>query len=68
MNRKTPRTRRLALHRETLRGISQPDLGRVAGGTFVPELEPFDTGQPKTNAWTGSFPGEAFGNLMCERR
>lgn len=65
---KRDNTRRLRLHRETLRRMSQHDLGRVAGGTFAPDAEPYDTGLPKTNAWTGMVPGGVYGNLMCERR
>jgi hypothetical protein len=44
-------TRRLRLHRETLRVLRDDQLGRVRGAFCDDTVGP---GRPKTNAWTGS--------------
>ena len=52
---------RLRLHRETLRVLAADQLEGVHGG-YKPELTegPVWGGQPKSNAWTGNVPADAY--------
>jgi hypothetical protein len=50
--------RRLRIHRETLRSLSDRALVEVGGGTVVliGRLDSLDAILPKSNAWTGTQP------------
>ena len=58
MTRRT-KGRRLRIHRETIRTVSDRALGEVAGGTIVVlsvvnDTKVDESPQPRTNAWTGT--------------
>ncbi|HEY8142921.1 MAG TPA: hypothetical protein VIG06_09625 [Kofleriaceae bacterium] len=52
---------RLRLHRETLRVLAADELDRVNGGYKAELTEgPVWGSQPKSNAWTGAVPADAY--------
>jgi hypothetical protein len=51
----------LRLHRETLRVLAADELDRVNGGYKAELTEgPVWGSQPKSNAWTGAVPADAY--------
>lgn len=50
---------RLRLHRETLRVLAADQLDGVRGGYILTD-GPLQGGQPKSNAWTGAIPDDAY--------
>lgn len=57
-------SRRLRLHRETLRSLGTSHLVRVAGGYIGEGPDPLVPGDPRSNAWTAKG-DEAAGLALC---
>jgi len=57
MGKKAVDGKRLGIHRETLRALGGPALGRVRGGARTLDGLDDTTGatQPKSTAWTGRY-------------
>ena len=62
-----PASRRLRVHRETLRVLGAPALAHVAGGTVEVDATGWDDAQPKTNGWSrgDEYLANVNANALC---